>query len=74
MPALTQGVVDHLSNFYPNLSQAGRYRLDTTTTLSTRLFSRLSVTSTFTDRYLSFPLPGHMKNELLLTTGLGFGF
>jgi hypothetical protein len=66
--------LDHLLNFYPNLSHAGRYRVDTTTTLSTKLFSRLSMTSTFTDRYLSFPLPGHKKNELLLTTGLGFSF
>ena len=65
---------DHLLNFYPALSSAGQYRFDSSSTLSTKLISRLALTTGFTDRYLSNPLPGHMKNELILTTGLGFNF
>jgi len=66
--------VDHLFNFYPVLSDRGQFRLDSTTTVSTKISSRLALTTGFTDRYLSNPLPGHQKNELILTTGLGFNF
>lgn len=63
--------VTHQFSFYPNLSERGRYRFDTTSTFSTRLAPRLSFHVNFVNRYLSSPPPGRKKNQLVLTTGFG---
>jgi len=60
--------------FYPNLSQVGEYYLTLDSTASTRLYRRLSWQITFSDRYLTNPVPGTKKNDLLLTTGLRMTF
>jgi hypothetical protein len=65
---------EHYLNFYPNLTDRGEYRVDTTSTLSTRVSSRLSFNTTLTNRLLSNPLPGRQKHELVLTAGLGVSF
>jgi putative salt-induced outer membrane protein YdiY len=64
----------NILNVYPNMSDLGQYRFDTTSALSVRLSSRLSLNAMFTDLYLSNPIPGGMKNNLSLTMGLGFNF
>ncbi len=64
----------HSFDFYPNLSTMGEYRFDTSTTLTTRLSSRFSFNTTVADRFLSQPLAGHQRNELVFTTGLGVNF
>lgn len=64
----------HSLNFYPNISDTGDYRFDTSTTLSTRISSRLSFNTTVADRFLSRPLSGSQRNELIFTTGLGLNF
>ena len=56
--------------FYPNLSQAGQYYLTLDSTATTRVYRRISWQVTFSDRYLTNPVPGTQKNDLLLTTGL----
>jgi len=61
-------------NFFPNLTNRGQYRADTTSTLSLRVSSRLSFNTTLADRFLSNPPPGKQKNEVVLTTGLGLDF
>jgi putative salt-induced outer membrane protein YdiY len=61
-------------NFYPNLTDRGEYRADTTSTLSLRVSSRLSFNTTIADRFLTNPLPGKQRNEVVLTTGLGLDF
>jgi putative salt-induced outer membrane protein YdiY len=66
--------LDHVLSFYPNLTDRGEYRFDTSSTLSTRITSRLSFNTTFTDHFLSQPLPGRRQNEVILTTGLGVTF
>lgn len=72
---LTERVrLTHQLSFYPNLTDTGSYRFDTTTTLSTRVSSRLSFHTTFTRHFLSRPLPGRMTSESVLTTGLGINF
>ena len=65
---------EHYLNFYPNLTDRGEYRMDTTSSLNTRLSSLLSFNTTLTNRLLSNPLPGRQKHELILTTGLGISF
>jgi putative salt-induced outer membrane protein YdiY len=65
---------EHYLNFYPNLTDTGEYRLDSTSTLTMQISSRLSFNTTVADRFLSNPLPNHQKNEVILTTGLGLNF
>ena len=72
---LTETVgLTHSLDFYPSLSETGDYRFNTSTTLSTRISSRFSFNTTFADRFLSRPLPGAQRNELVFTTGLGVNF
>ena len=66
--------LEHRFTFYRSLTDSARFRVCTTATHSTRISSRLSLTTGFTDRYLSNPLPEHARNELILTTGLAFHF
>jgi putative salt-induced outer membrane protein YdiY len=61
-------------NFYPNLTDPGEYRVDSTSTLGIRMSSRLSFNTTFANHFLTHPLPGRQRNEVVLTTGLGFNF
>ncbi len=72
---LTKSVtLDHSLNFYPNLSNGGQYRFDTTTTLAAKLNSRFSVNASVVDFYLSNPAAGSHKNNIAFTTGLGYTF
>jgi putative salt-induced outer membrane protein YdiY len=64
----------HSLNVFPSLTEGGDFRVDSTTSLSTRVTSRLSFNTTFTDRFLSRPLPDRQRNELIFTTGLGLNF
>jgi putative salt-induced outer membrane protein YdiY len=66
--------LDHALSFYPNLTDGGRFRIESTSTLSTKITDNFSFNTTYTDHYLSQPLPGHQKNELILTTGVGMTF
>ena len=56
--------------FYPNLSETGEYRFAFDTTAVTKLTKSLGWQVTLSDRFVSNPLPGTQKNDLLLTTGL----
>ena len=64
----------HTLSFYPSITHGGGYRIESTTGLTTQITTRLSFNTTYTDHYLSSPLPGHLKNELILTTGVGVSF
>lgn len=66
--------MEHNANFYYSFRGPGRSRFEINSALSTRVFSRLSLMTSFTDRYLSNPLPGLLRNEILVTTGLSFRF
>lgn len=56
--------------FYPNMSNTGEYRLQFDTSLTTDVFQWLGWNVTFSDRFLSNPVPGRLKNDVLLTTGV----
>jgi putative salt-induced outer membrane protein YdiY len=64
----------HALSFYPSVTHGGGYRIDSTTGLTTQITKRFSFNTTYTDHYLSAPLPGHRPNEVILTTGLGVNF
>jgi hypothetical protein len=67
------GVSERLT-FYPNLSQRGQYFVTFDTTATTKLYKWIIWQVTFSDRYLTNPVPGTQKNDLLLTTGLRMTF
>ena len=50
------------------------YRFDTTTVLSIKLFNRFSFNTSAIDLYLSNPPPGNEKNNITLSTGIGYTF
>jgi putative salt-induced outer membrane protein len=54
---------------YPNLTDAGNYRITFDGSAVTTLLRWLSWQVSVSDRYLSNPLPGTLPNDLLLTTG-----
>ncbi len=66
--------LDHNLNVFPNLSNTGRYRFDTATTLSARLSNKFSVNVGVIDFYMSNPAAGSKKNNVAFTTGLGYNF
>ncbi len=66
--------LDHLFNFYPNVTERGHYRLDTSTMIAAKVNNWVSLTAGVTDRYLNSPPPGSQSNDVSLTTGVGFNF
>jgi putative salt-induced outer membrane protein YdiY len=61
-------------SLYPNVSNTGDYRFQFDAIAATKLKSWLSWQVTYSDRYLSSPLPGLKKNDVLLSTGLRLTF
>jgi len=61
-------------SLFPNVSDTGNYRLQFDATASTKLKAWLGWQITYSDRYLSNPLPGLKKNDMLLSTGLRLTF
>ncbi len=61
-------------SLYPNVSNTGSYRFQFDTTAATKLKNWLSWQVTYSDRYLSDPLPTFKKNDLLLSTGVRLTF
>ena len=59
---------------YPNVSNTGSYRYQFDTSAATKLKNWLSWQITFSDRFLSDPLPGLKKNDVLLSTGVRLTF
>lgn len=64
----------HDINFYPNLSQTGQYRFDTSTVLSAAVSKRLSFMVSFVDFFLSNPPASSHQNNATLSTGIGVIF
>lgn len=59
---------------FNNLSNAGAYRINFDLGLVTALRKSLAWQVNVSDRFLSNPLPGRKKNDILYTTGLRFTF
>jgi putative salt-induced outer membrane protein YdiY len=61
-------------SLFPNISNGGDFRLQFDATAATKLKSWLAWQVTYSDRYLSNPLPGFKTNDVLLSTGLRLSF
>ncbi|MGO9231693.1 MAG: DUF481 domain-containing protein [Bryobacteraceae bacterium] len=59
---------------YPNLSDTGQYRMNFDLTGVTAIKKWLGWHLTFSDRFVSDPLPGRLRNDVLLSTGLRVSF
>lgn len=59
---------------FNNMSQSGQYRMNFDVGATTQLSRWLVWNVAVSDRYLSNPVAGRKKNDLLYTTGLGFTF
>jgi putative salt-induced outer membrane protein YdiY len=57
---------------FPNLSDAGEYRINFDTAATTAITKRLGWQFAVSDRFLSNPPPGFERNDLIVTTGLTF--
>ena len=60
--------------FYPNMTERGDYRVNLDIGTVTRLNSWLSFQLSVSERYLSNPIPGHKRNDILFTTGVRVSF
>ncbi|HEY3128290.1 MAG TPA: DUF481 domain-containing protein [Acidobacteriota bacterium] len=59
---------------YPNLSETGEYRFTFDSSAATKLREWLAWQVSFSDRFISNPIPGIKKNDVLLTTGIRLTF
>ena len=66
--------LDERFSAYPNITNMGQYRYTLDATLATKIIGHLSWQATASDRYVSDPVPGKKKNDLLLSTGLRWTF
>jgi putative salt-induced outer membrane protein len=66
--------ITQVFSIYPNVSETGTYRFQFDTTAATKLKNWLAWQVTYSDRYLSNPLPGFKTNDLLLSTGVRLTF
>lgn len=59
---------------FHNLSRTGEVRMNFDLAANTRLLRWLTWNLGFSNRYLSNPVPGSKRNDLLYTTGIGISF
>ena len=59
------------ANVYPDLNNLGQYQFNMTSTYSAKIAKMFNWVTTFSDNYTSFPPPGTLDNDIILTTGLG---
>jgi len=57
---------------FPNLSESGEYRFRANVGGEVKLNSHLALTFSALNRYMSNPLAGNKKNDLLFSTGVQF--
>jgi putative salt-induced outer membrane protein YdiY len=70
----TGTVVNQHFYFYPDLSNTGDYRFAFDVGTVTKLNKWLGWQNSLNDRYLSAPLAGNKKNDMIFTTGLNVSF
>lgn len=64
----------HKLVFYPNLTQTGEYRMNFDTSAVTNLRRWMAWQFTISDRFLSNPVTGRKRNDVMFTTGIRLTF
>ena len=67
-------VLEEKLTVYPNVTDVGAFRINFDISAVAKLNTWLSWQLTFSDRFLSNPIPGNKKNDYLFTTGLRITF
>lgn len=67
-------VLEEKLTVYPNVTDGGASRINFDISAVTKLNTWLSWQLTFSDRFLSNPIPGNKKNDFVFTTGLRITF
>ena len=67
----TKSLFTEQAYLYPDLNQMDQFQLSVDSSFSTKLGKIFNWQTTFSDRYTSFPPPGTLSNDVILTTGLG---
>ncbi|HZD30753.1 MAG TPA: DUF481 domain-containing protein, partial [Candidatus Angelobacter sp.] len=60
--------------YLPSLNQTSNYRVNFSFGIATKLNGWLTANANFLDQYVSEPIPGNDKNNVLFTTGIGVTF
>ena len=60
--------------YLPSLNQTSNYRVNGSFGIATKLNGWMTANANFLDQYVSQPVLGNKKNNVLFTTGLGFTF
>lgn len=60
--------------YLPSLNDTSNYRVNFTFGIATKLHRWLTANANFVDQYISQPVLGNKKNDVIFTTGLGFTF
>jgi putative salt-induced outer membrane protein YdiY len=60
--------------YLPSLNQTSNYRVNGSFGIATKLNGWMTANANFLDQYVSQPVQGNKKNNVLFTTGLGFTF
>ena len=60
--------------FFPNMSETGEYRFAFDATASVPVFKNFEANLGFSNRYLSNPPPGILKNDTILSLGVRYTF
>jgi putative salt-induced outer membrane protein len=60
--------------FYPELNETGQYRFAFDMGVATKINKWLGWQTTASDRFLSDPIPGTLRNDIILTTGVNLSF
>ena len=66
--------INETLDIYPELSHLGQYRFAVNISLATKIKTWVGWQSTLSDRYISDPIPGTVRNDLIFSTGLNFTF
>ena len=66
--------INQALDIYPELSHLGEYRFAFNISLATKIKTWLGWQSSLSDRYISDPIPGTVRNDLIFSTGLNFTF
>jgi len=66
--------INQAFDVYPELSHLGEYRFAFNISLATKIKTWLGWQSSLSDRYISDPIPGTVRNDLIFSTGLNFTF
>lgn len=66
--------INEALDVYPEVSHLGEYRFALAISLASKIKGWLGWQTTISDRYISDPIPGTVRNDFIFSAGLNFTF